>query len=111
MNPSLAKTPNAKTLEQRLRSERPFLEAPADLTERVMSDLPAFGPAKRDLIPNSRALWVRLALAAGTLAVTFVVWKGSAPNNESANNVAPPTLAPESVEPIEIRFPNMNADQ
>jgi hypothetical protein len=102
-----------RTMEERLRLERPYLQAPPVLTEHVMSNLPDFAPVQRDKVRDTQRLWRRIALATGTIAVTFAVWKGFAPGGgpETRNLPVATVVQQTPVGSVDLRIPNISAEQ
>ena len=110
-----------KSLEDRLRSEKPLRNAPAGLTERVMSRLPE-RQTKTERVHARLVFWPRFALGFATVAIALVIagefWKRSgSPGTTSAVSVVPSIQAENAVEaasagpPIEIPIPAITSEQ
>ena len=113
--PNVPMTNNS--LEDRLRSEKPMRNAPAGLTERVMSRLPE---QEADVRPSSArfSFWPRLALGIATVAIVLVIagefWRHSGTTTivstpPATTSTKPVELA--STEPMEIPIPTITTEQ
>ena len=109
-----------KSIEDRLRSEKPLRNAPAGLTDRVMSRLPKRQTETARVHVRSM-FWPGFALGFATVAIALVIagefWKRSgSPGTNSAVSVVPSIQSANAVEvasagPIEIPIPAITPEQ
>ena len=108
-----------KPIEERLRSEKPVRNAPAGLTDRVMSRLPSEG--REVQAPAPSLFWPRFALTLATIAIGLVIagefWKRSESGGKTSVIAVGPSTSPENaVEvasdgPIEIPMSTITTEQ
>ena len=109
-----------KSIEDRLRSEKPARNAPAGLTERVMSRIPE-RQTETERVHARSVFWPRFAICFATAAIALVIagefWKRSGSGTTSVVSAVPSIQPENAVEvasagsPIEIPIPAITSEQ
>ena len=100
------KNSDMRSIEDRLRSERPAHQAPESLTDRVMANLPSEGLSTPH--PVSR-FWPRFSLGFATVCLLTAVSFHFMRQNPEPPSLPPQTIAAGPAEPLNIAIPQIQA--
>ena len=102
----------SKSIEDRLRNEKPEYSAPTGFTERVMSRLPEQRESEPEMMKGRVVLWPRLTMAAALIMIAGVlVFEIDGPNGEH-QAVVPRFDSPAvSLENADLGIPKITPEQ